>query len=491
MYDLVVIGGGINGVGIAADAAGRGLTVLLCEKGDLASGTSSASTKLIHGGLRYLEHYEFALVRKALKERDLLYHNACHVIEPMRFVVPFVEGMRSKWMMRLGMFLYDRLYWHNSLPRSQVVDLAQHEYGLALAKRAVPGFIYSDCWTDDARLVVLNAIAAREQGAKILTGVECVGAERFAEHWLVRFNLGDPVQARCLVNAAGPWLDNVLQNKLMLSNKAKLSLVKGSHLVLPKLYDGQQAYLLQSDDERVVFVIPFENDYTLVGTTECVYRGVPDKLNMSHEEQAYLLGIVRSHFGADYQASDIVFSYAGCRPLSGGDDEDLGAKSRDYQLQLDKQSGKAPLLNVIGGKLTTYRLLAEQAVDKLADLFPQLTSSRTASSLLPGALALSEFKQYKKTFKQHYAWLPSSLQDRYLKSYGTLCEKFLAGKTSLEGLGKDFGHGLYQAEVDYLVAEQWAKQAMDILWRRTKLILRFTELEKKKLTDYLQTVVRF
>ena len=487
-FDLVVIGGGINGVGIARDAAGRGLSVLLCEQDDLASGTSSASTKLIHGGLRYLEYREFNLVRKALAEREILLAAAPHIVRPLRFVMPHVPGLRPAWMIRAALFLYDHLGRREPLPASSSIDLASHEVGVPLLPGFRKAFVYSDAWVDDARLVVLNALDASGRGAEILTRTRCVAAERGAHRWLVTLE-SEPgirrrVVARGLVNAAGPWVLDLLQRLIGTAPRHRLRMVKGSHIVVPRLFDHDHAYLLQNADKRITFAIPYEGAFTLIGTTEVAFRGDPSEAAISSDETAYLCAMTNRYFKRPIAPGNVVWSFSGVRPLLEDEARDSSAVTRDYLLEYDQGDAgtgvRAPLLTVFGGKITTYRKLAEEALDKLAAAFGADRSSRgvasrirthwTAGEPLPGGeMPGADFEAFAADFGRRHAWLPPSLAMRYARAYGTRAERLVAGAMCVADLGTAYGPGLHEAEVAYLVAHEWARTADDVLWRRSKL----------------------
>jgi glycerol-3-phosphate dehydrogenase len=471
-----VIGGGINGVGIARDAAGRGLKVVLCERGDLASATSSASTKLIHGGLRYLEHYEFRLVREALAERETLLRMIPHIAWPMRFVLPHNADMRPVWMVRLGLFLYDHLSSRSRLEGSRRVDLRRNLEGEPLKGTCGTGFVYSDCWVDDARLVVLNAIDAAERGAVILTRTACVDAKRQGGGWIATLTDAEgqsrPIRARAIVNATGPWAAEVQGKVLGESAKGHLRLVQGSHIVVPKLFEGEHAYILQNPDKRIVFAIPYEGRFTLIGTTDVPYEGDPARVRISEAETAYLCASVSRYFVKPVSPADVVWAYSGVRPLYDDAAADPSAITRDYVFELSGGDGQAPLLTIFGGKLTTYRRLAETALQKLATLMPIRSGNWTAGAVLPGGdFAEAGFAEFLAAFKADHPWLPEPIAARYARAYGTRARLVLGGAGRLSDLGHDFGTGLYQREVDYLVAHEWAREADDILLRRSKLAL--------------------
>ena len=485
--DILIIGGGINGVGIALDAAGRGLNVVLCEQHDLASGTSSASTKLIHGGLRYLEYYQFGLVRESLQEREILLRKAPHIIHPLSFIMPYQPHLRPYWLIRLGLFLYDHLSKRKLLPRSRAISFAKQPFTAILQQQLIKGFSYADCWVDDARLVVLNALAAHQKGATILTRTEFIDAKREQHHWQAQLKQTETgeittIQAKAIVNAAGPWVEDVLQHRLNIQTNQHLTLVKGSHIVVPKLYEEPIAFLLQLTDKRIIFVIPFQDHYSLIGTTDISYAGDLVNVIIDPEEINYLCQAVNRYFRKNIQASDVVWSYSGVRPLKQDDAKNPSAVSREYELQLNQTHNLAPLLSVFGGKITTYRRLAEEALHHFKPYFTDMGAAWTATALLPGGdIPKGDRQQFSEELLQHYPWLPKALVDRYVKSYGTLARQFLQGATSLTDLGHDFGCGLYDKEVEYLLRQEWACTADDILWRRTKLGLYFDDHHKKQL----------
>lgn len=490
-YDLLVVGGGINGVGIARDAAGRGLRVLLCEKDDLAAHTSSASTKLIHGGLRYLEYYEFGLVRKALKEREVLLRAAPHIIRPLRFVMPHVPSLRPAWMIRAGLFLYDHLSRRELLPGSRGVDLRRHAAGGPLNKTLKRGFIYSDAWVDDARLVILNALDAKERGATILTRTRFAGAQREADGWLAQL-VGDgqeaiAIRARVIVNAGGPWASSLLRLTMAQALHSDLRLVKGSHIVTKKLFDHDHAYIFQNPDKRIVFAIPFQDEFTLIGTTDLEYRSDPGQVSIAPQEIEYLCQSVNRYFTRQIAPGDVVWTYSGVRPLLAGEDaENPSAVTRDYQLDLDVSGDRAPLLSVFGGKITTFRRLAEEAVDQLKGLLAIDRPAWTATAALPGGdLADADFDAFLADFQRRHGWLPAPLAQRYARSYGSRADRLLGVADSLQALGEELSPGLFEIEARYLVDQEWARTADDILWRRTKLGLHASAQSQQRLTDWL------
>lgn len=471
-YDLVVVGGGINGAGIARDAAGRGLSVLLVEQDDLASHTSSASSKLIHGGLRYLEQRQFGLVRKALGERERLLAAAPHIIWPLRFVMPHDASQRPAWMIRVGLFLYDHLARRDRLPGSAAVDLRSHPAGGVLRPGLRRGFVYSDAWVQDARLVVLSAMDAHLCGARIATRTALVGARRGPDRWSLDLRTAagrsQTVQARAVVNAAGPWVESVLRKVLGLGAAHAVRLVKGSHIVVPRLFDHPYAYLFQNPDRRVLFAIPFEDDFTLLGTTDVEEPGDPARAAITAAEIDYLCAMASRCFARPVTAADVRWSFAGVRPLLDEPGQAAARVTRDYTLELDRAG--APVLSVFGGKLTTYRLLAEQAVDRLMPLLGRRAGPWTADAHLPGGeFAGGDFDAFLAQVRQRYGWLPDGLARRLARNYGTRIERILGGASGLASLGEPVLPGLYAAELAYLVHEEFARTPQDILWRRTKL----------------------
>ncbi len=490
--DLVVIGGGINGTAIAADAAGRGLSVLLCEKNDLASATSSASSKLIHGGLRYLENYEFNMVRKALTEREILLHKASYLISPLEFVLPHEKQLRPAWLIRLGLFLYDHLAAHPSLPNSTGIDLKTDPRGTALLPIFKKGFSYYDCWVDDARLVITNAIAAREHGATILTETQFVSAEKTAAGWNITLKNNQTgehytTRTRWLINAAGPWVTNVSTCGLTdtPATTPAVELVKGSHIVVPKMYEGHFAYLLQnSNDGRIVFAMPYQEEFTLIGTTDVNYTSNLDAIQCSDEEKIYLCNTVNHFFKKRITIHDIIWHYAGVRCLQTSSQQNPSEITRDYKLELIPERH---LLTVIGGKITTHRRLADDALALLQPYFTKMRPTWTANTPLPGGdFPQRDFALFYASLKSTYAWLPEPLLRRYAKSYGTRAELILKHTTCLADLGIAFGAGLYQKEVDYLIQHEWAKTTDDILWRRTKLGLFLSKQDVEKLHSWMR-----
>jgi glycerol-3-phosphate dehydrogenase len=486
--DLLVVGGGINGAGIARDAAGRGLSVLLCERDDLAAHTSSASTKLIHGGLRYLEQFEFALVGKALAEREVLLRAAPHIIWPLRFVLPHQPHLRPAWMIRVGLFLYDHLQrGRRSLPGSRRIRFAKHVVGGPMRDEFHVGFVYSDAWVQDARMVVLNAMDAARRGAEVLTHTRCTSATREEGGWVAELETADgarrTVHARALVNATGPWAASFLDEVARLEHTHSLRLVKGSHIVVPKLFDHRYAYIFQQPDRRIVFAIPYEQDYTLIGTTDVEYTADPSAPGIDADETSYLCDATNRYFKRTITPADVVWTYSGVRPLLEDESGSASEVTRDYQLDLDKRG--APLLNVFGGKLTTYRKLSEEAVDLLAPLLGNQAAAWTATGRhLPGG-GEADIDGMIDDIRADRPWLDAAMAHRLARNYGTHTRDILGGATSLAGLGEHFGADLYAAEVDYLVRHEWATQAADILWRRTKTGLKIDAAGAARLAAYL------
>jgi len=474
-YDVVVIGGGINGAGIARDVAGRGLSVLLCEKDDLAQHTSSRSTKLIHGGLRYLEYYEFGLVRKALQEREVLLKSAPHIMWPLRFVMPHDKHLRPAWLIRAGLLLYDYLARREILPASRGVNLQKHVTGTPLREHFRKGFIYSDGWVQDARLVTLCAMDAKERGAAVLTRTAVTSARRDGKAWLVTLKntAGEvrEVRAKMLVNAAGPWVGEVIDAVAKADAPRKVRLVKGSHIVVPKIYDHAYAYIFQNPDRRIIFAIPFEDDFTLIGTTDIEYTDDPAKVAIDGEETAYLCEMASRYFKKPIKTGDVVWTYSGVRPLLDDEAANAASVTRDYELVVDL--GTAPLLSVFGGKITTFRKLAEEASDRIQALLGTGSGAWTATARLPGGdLPDTDIAPFVRSLQQASPWLPPALARRFARTYGSRLARILGGARSLGDLGEEVLPGVYAAELHYLVQEEFARSAEDILWRRTKLGLK-------------------
>ena len=476
--DLLVIGGGINGAGIARDAAGRGLSVTLVERADLAAATSSSSSKLIHGGLRYLEHFEFRLVAEALAERETMLRIAGHLTWPMRFVVPHVPELRPRWMIRTGLFLYDHLARRSLLPGSQAVRLDRPPYASGLRPELRHGFVYSDCRVDDARLVVVNALDAASRGTRVLVGTQCQQARREGGIWRVQLSNGETLQARAVVNAAGPWVKEVLNQRLGQATRDAVRLVKGSHILLPRLYEGEHAFILQNDDRRVVFMIPFEESFTLVGTTDVDYEGDPAAASASDAEVDYLCRAAGRYLARAPAPSEVVWRYSGVRPLYDDGSADPSAITRDYTLRVDDEGGAAPVLSVFGGKITTYRSLAENAVEKLAPYFPAMKPAWTAQAPLPGS-DFTEREAAKKEFFGRYLNLAPVVLQGVFRRHGTLAAQVLGDGR----LGEHYGAGLSEREVAYFVEREWARSADDILWRRTKCGLHMSAEQRSRVAQ--------
>ncbi len=487
MFDLAVIGGGINGAGIARDAAGRGLSVLLAEQGDLAGATSSASTKLVHGGLRYLEHYEFRLVREALSEREVLLRIAPHIVWPLRFVLPHHAGLRPWWMIRLGLFLYDHIGGRRILPASRSVDLRRDPAGVDLKPEYARGFEYSDCWVDDARLVVLNARDAARLGADIRVRTRVVAARRHDGAWRLRLRDGSgdsDISARVLVNAAGPWVSDVLSGVIGQNAPTAIRMVKGSHIVVRRLFEHERCYLFQNADGRVCFAIPYEGDFTLIGTTDEDYRGDPARAAISPDEEAYLLAAAGAYFRRPIDPSSIVWRYAGVRPLRDDGTSAAQEATRDYVLELD--DGGPPVLSVFGGKITTYRRLAEAAMAQLGGFFSAMPGAWTAGAALPGGdFAWDGAAALGRKLTEQYRFLSSTTIHRLVRSYGTETADILGAATDAAELGEHFGAGLYAREVEWLLRREWARTAEDVLWRRSKLGLRLSPAEVARLQMWM------
>ncbi len=494
LSDIFIIGGGINGCGIACDAAGRGLNVTLCEQGDLAQGTSSSSSKLIHGGLRYLEYYEFGLVRKALEERETLLRIAPHIVHPMRFLLPHHKGLRPAWLIRLGLFLYDHLGGRKLLSGTKTVDLRNSRYGEALRDKYRMAFEYSDCIVDDARMVILNAMAARDRGAQIYSRCKVLSAHRENKFWAIEVQdmmtgVKRVLRAKILINAAGPWVSGIVENVIQPENqktetnngksKAEVRLVKGSHIVVPRIYNHNKAYTFQGSDGRVVFTIPYQENFTLIGTTDVDYEGDLNRVKISTEEITYLCDLVSEYFERPLTPKDVVWQYAGVRPLFDDGTGMAQAATRDYILNLEGGlNGQPAILNVIGGKVTTYRVQAEDVLEKIKHLVPEMKDKWTSAQTLPGG-DMAGGSVEAETARMHFKYpaLDKKYMERLVRSYGSLADKVLNQIQKMENLGLCFGGDLYEAEVIYLMKNEWAVTAEDILWRRSKLGLRLSDVE--------------
>lgn len=488
--DLLVVGGGVNGAGIARDAAGRGLSVALVERDDLAAHTSSASTKLIHGGLRYLEYGDFRLVREALIEREILWGMAPHIIAPLRFVLPMTHAPRPAWLVRAGLFLYDHIGGRRKLPGTESIALDHDPRGQALkAGHGKRAFVYSDCRVDDSRLVVLNARDAADKGAHIFPRTELVSARRDAHGWQATVSGARGqwrIGARAMVNAAGPWVTEMMQRAGVRSGNG-VRLVKGSHIVIPRLYDGDHAFMLQNADRRIVFAIPWRGDFTLVGTTDEPWEGPPGVPHIDAAETAYLLETINRYFRRQVREADIVWTYSGIRPLHDDRAKNAAAVTRDYVLDIDAGGdGEAPLLSVFGGKITTYRRLAEQALDRLARVFPAAGPAWTAGAVLPGGdMPDGDFAAFSQALVRRHPGIARQTLNRLAAAYGTRAENIIGDAQSDAGLGRDFGGGLHTREIDYLTAMEWARTAEDILFRRSKLGLAVSASATAEIDAYL------
>jgi len=484
--DLLVIGGGINGVGIARDAAGRGLSVTLVERADLASATSSSSSKLIHGGLRYLEQYEFRLVAEALAEREILLRTAGHLTWPTRFVMPHVPELRPRWMIRVGLFLYDHLARRSLLPPSQAVRLDAPPYASGLKRELKHGFVYSDCRVDDARLVVANAVDAYARGARILTRTECVSARRDGNTWRATLSNGEDIEARAIVNAAGPWVKKVLNEHLRQPSSDAVRLVRGSHILLRRLYEGDHAFILQNDDRRVVFMIPYGDEHTLVGTTDVPQNDIAEPpaapALATDAEVEYLCRAVNRYLARPARVEDVVWRYAGVRPLYDDGSSDPSAVTRDYTLRVDEDAGTAPVLSVFGGKITTYRRLAEHAMERLAPYFPGLKPAWTAQAPFPGSdFGAATRVEARDAFFARHADLPAARLRPIFRRHGMQADAVVGDGN----LGEDYGAGLTEREVRYFVDHEWAWSAEDVLWRRTKCGLLMNEAQRARVRQLM------
>jgi len=490
--DLLIVGGGINGAGIARDAVGRGLSVVLCEQGDLAGYTSSASTKLIHGGLRYLEYYEFRLVREALFERERLLNSAPHIIWPLRFILPHEKGIRPAWFVRLGLFLYDHLAPRKKLPGTETIHLTHHPAGQALKPGFDTAFVYSDCWVEDSRMVALNALDAAEKGADIRVRAKLTSARREGKIWVaslqnVETGETQEVRAKVIVNAGGPFVADVLNAKLGLNTTKNVRLVKGSHIVVPKLFDTKEAFILQNTDKRIVFAIPYQDKFTLIGTTDIPVESVPDKkVEISPDEVQYLCNIVNHFFKKQVTPADVVWSYSGVRPLFDDGSSNASAVTRDYVFDMDAPEGQAPVLSIFGGKITTFRKLSEHALEELKRFFPDMKPSWTETAKMPGGDIIdADFDKFLASVRQRWPFLPEQVAHRLSRAYGTRIVELLGEAKSLADLGEDFGAGLTAAVVDCLIRREWARTAEDVLWRRSKLGLHVPAGAAAKIDAYM------
>lgn len=495
VVDLLVIGGGINGAGIARDAAGRGLNIVLCDKGDLGGATSWASSKLIHGGLRYLEHYEFRLVHESLAEREVLLRVAPHLVHPLRFVLPHVPELRPAWMIRAGLFLYDHLSRRVSLPGSSWINLRKSPLGAGLKPEFRTGFSYFDCQVNDARLVIATARAAAARGARVLVRTTCVGARTKSGLWLVDLQERDSgacttIGARALVNVAGPWVAPVRAAISGTTTGRRVRLIKGSHIVVPRVHEGEHAFILQNDDGRVVFVIPFEREYSLIGTTEVEIEAMPESLDISQAEIEYLCRAVERYLARPVAPNDVVWSFAGLRPLFGDTATSPSAITRDYELDLDLAGG-APVLHVYGGKITTYRRLAERALDTLKPYLPHMKAPWTEATPLPGGdVPGGDLPGFVDALARERPALPRDLLAALARRHGTLSTEVLTDARDIKALGRHFGADLYAREVDYFIEREWARSADDVLWRRTKAGLRLSTRQRASVSEYMEQRLR-
>ncbi len=493
VFDLAVIGGGINGCGIARDAAGRGLKVLLLEMDDIASATSSWSSKMVHGGLRYLEQYEFRLVRESLQEREVLLKLAPHIIHPAEFIVPHDASMRPAWMVRLGLFMYDHIGGRISLPGSRTVPFPDERYSAGLRKSLRRGFFYSDTRVDDSRLTLLNAMDARDHGADVRVRTRVTGGARVDGAWHLTLTDADTraesvVKARGVVNAAGPWVKQVLDDALRTPAEASVKLVKGSHIVVPRIHAYEHAYLLQNTDKRVIFVIPYERDFSLIGTTDVAIDSLAEADGISAEETRYLLRAVNQYLVKPLHETDVVWSYAGVRPLYDDGSNDPSKVTRDYTLMVDDRAGKLPLLSIFGGKITTYRKLAEHVLSDLAPYYPEMSPAWTHAQPLPGG-DFDDTRELLASLQQRHSGIAPDYLARLLNRHGTNAESVLSGVRSVADLGVVFGSGmnlLCEREIDYCIAHEWARQPDDILWRRTKCGLHMDGAERERAAAFIR-----
>ena len=493
IFDVLIVGGGINGAGIAADAAGRGLHVLLCEKDDLGASTSSASSKMIHGGLRYLEHYEFRLVREALSEREVLHKKAPHLIRPLRLLLPHTNMARPAWMVRLGLFIYDHLSSRQTLPGCESIRLGAHPAGRILAEDITKAFAYSDCRVDDSRLVIANAMAANNLGADICPRHKVLHAERRINRWHVTIRnveTGEIINAvsRTLINAVGPEVETFLHRAMRKPAQTRVRLVKGSHIVVPAVYGGPEAFLFQHTDGRVIFVIPFEGRYSLIGTTDVPVDSPRDAVAISPDETAYLCDAVNRYLRKSISADDVVWSFAGVRPLFDDGSDTPSSVTRDYTLELDAPETGAPLLSVFGGKITTYRCLAESVMARIAPFFPGFGPAWTEASPLPGGdIGAGTFDAFRDGLHTSYPGIDPQIIDALADRHGGNTEAVLGDARVSEDLGEHFGDGLTAHEIDHMLAHEWARTAEDILWRRTKAGLHLDQEARHALQSHLDT----
>ena len=490
-FDLVVIGGGINGTGVARDAAGRGLSVLLCEKDDLAQATSSSSTKLIHGGLRYLEFFHFKLVRESLREREILLKSMPHIIWPLRFTLPHHRGLRPSWLLRLGLFIYDHMGGRKLLPPTKKINLKKHKTGIPLKDKFSIGFEYSDCWVEDSRMVALNASDAKNNGAVIKTRTTFERATRNNDVWDIILDSQNgnkqKITSSAIINCSGPWVTSVIESNLQQKNSTETRLIKGSHIITKKLFDNDSNYIFQNSDGRIIFAIPYETDFTLIGTTDIEYEGDPNKAKCSLEEKKYLIESISEYLDVQVDINDIVHTYSGVRPLFNDNKSEAQNVTRDYVIKADSNNGKTPLISVFGGKITTYRILAEKVIDELKPYFKNIKNNWTKDSYLPGGnFDPDEVSKLVNSILDKYNFIDEKWAIRLVKAYGTNAIDILNESNTVEDLGINFGWNLTEKEVLWLINMEFAKSAEDILWRRSKLGLRFSDDQVKYLEHWLK-----
>ena len=490
-FDLVVIGGGINGTGVARDAAGRGLSVLLCEKDDLAQATSSSSTKLIHGGLRYLEFFHFKLVRESLREREILLKSMPHIIWPLRFTLPHHKGLRPSWLLRLGLFIYDHMGGRKLLPPTKKINLKKHKSGIPLKDKFSIGFEYSDCWVEDSRMVALNASDAKNNGAVIKTRTTFERATRNNDVWDIILDSQNgnkqKITSSAIVNCSGPWVTSVIESNLQQKNSTETRLIKGSHIITKKLFDNDSNYIFQNSDGRIIFAIPYETDFTLIGTTDIEYEGDPNKAKCSLEEKKYLIESISEYLDVQVDINDIVHTYSGVRPLFNDNKSEAQNVTRDYVIKADSNNGKTPLISVFGGKITTYRILAEKVIDELKPYFRNIKNNWTKDSYLPGGnFSPNEVTKIVNSILYKFNFIDEKWAIRLVKAYGTNVIDILNESNTVEDLGINFGWNLTEKEVLWLINMEFAKSAEDILWRRSKLGLRFYDDQVKYLENWLK-----
>jgi len=481
-YDILIIGGGINGAGIALEAAMRGYSVCVCESGDFGGGTSSASTKLIHGGLRYLEHYEFLLVRKALMEREVLWNMAPHIIWPMRFVLPHHSGLRPAWLLRLGLFLYDHLGGRKLLPATKTLNLSRDEAGEPLKSTFKKAFEYSDCWVEDARLVILNLRLAQTLGAEIKPRTAVNHASFQNGYWHADIGNSEKISASLVINATGPWVDTVLQRVFGINNCQNVRLVRGSHIVIKKKFEHDRAYIFQNSDERIIFAIPYETDYTLIGTTDAEHQDISEKPEIAQEEISYLCEMATEYFEEPVTQDDVVWTYSGVRPLYDDGASKAQEATRDYVIRAEQSVGNGSLINIFGGKITTFRILAQSMMEEIEHILGKRGGVHEEMHHYPGGdFPVDGFENLVDQYKQNYGFLDDTVIRRLVRLYGTETIDILGNATELANLGEHIGEGLYEAEVKFLMEKEWAVEPEDILFRRTKLGIRMDRKQVAKL----------